>query len=121
MKWILLICFLFSYVCFSQQILTDKTFSDSQEGVTVVEFWAEWNSSNECVWLKDIEDADTYRIDLDSNAAKDNDITVLPTVIVFDDGEEVERFEGDISFSLCPDKTPKKVQKEINELVLNKF
>ena len=104
-----------------QTILTDKNFSDSQEGVTVVEFWAEWNSANECVWLKDIEDAETYRIDLDTDAAKENEITVLPTVIVFSDGEEVERFEGDISFSLCPEKTPKKVQKEINELMLNKF
>jgi len=105
----------------AQEVLTDKTFSESQEGVTVVEFWAEWNSANECVWLKDIEDADVYRIDLDTNAASENEVTVLPTVIVFSDGEEIERFEGDISFSLCPEKTPKKVQKEINELMLNKF
>ena len=102
-------------------MLTDEDFGDSQEGVTVVEFWAKWNSANECTWLKDIEDADTYRIDLDSEAARENEITVLPTVIVFSDGEEIERFEGDISFSLCPEKTPKKVQKEINELMLNKF
>ena len=108
-------------MCFGQQMLTDKTFSDSQEGVTVVEFWANWNSANECVWLENIEDAEVYRIDLDTDAAKENKITVLPTVIVFDDGEEVERYEGDISFSLCPDKTPKKVQKEINELILDKF
>mgnify|MGYP003136711737 CR=1 FL=1 len=105
----------------AQTVLTDKTFSDSQEGVTVVEFWADWNKANECVWLEDIEDAETYRIDLNTNAAKENEITVLPTVIVFNDGEEVERFEGDISFSLCPEKTPKRVQKEINELMLNKF
>jgi len=121
MKWILIICLMFSYMCFGQQMLTDKTFSDSQEGVTVVEFWANWNSANECVWLESIEDAEVYRIDLDTDAAKENKITVLPTVIVFDDGEEVERYEGDISFSLCPDKTPKKVQKEINELILDKF
>ena len=105
----------------AQTVLTDKNFSDSQEGVTVVEFWASWNSANECTWLKDIEDADVYRIDLDTDAAVENKITVLPTVIVFSDGEEIERFEGDISFSLCPEKTPKKEQKEINELMLNKF
>ena len=121
MKWIILICLMFCYICTGQQMLTDKTFSDSQEGVAVVEFWADWNAKNECTWLEDIEDADVYRIDLNTNAAKENKITVLPTVIVFDDGEEVERFEGDISFSLCPDKTPKKVQKEINELILDKF
>ena len=105
----------------AQTILTDNDFDNSQEGVTVVEFWAEWNSANECVWLKDIEDAEVYRIDLDTDAAKDNKITVLPTIIIFNDGEEVERFEGDISFSLCSETTPKKVQKEINELMVNKF
>lgn len=105
----------------AQTVLTDKNFDDSQIGVTVVEFWADWNSSNECTWLEDIEDAEVYRIDLDTGAAKDNDITVLPTIIIFNDGEEVKRFEGDISFSLCPEETPKKVKKEIEKLMLNKF
>tara|TARA_R110000744_G_scaffold155686_4_gene271154 strand:- start:1067 stop:1432 length:366 start_codon:yes stop_codon:yes gene_type:complete len=121
MKQLLILFLIIGATMNAQTILTDKNFDDSQEGVTVVEFWAEWNSANECVWLENIEDAETYRIDLNTNAATDNEITVLPTVIVFNDGEEVERFEGDISFSLDPDKTFKKVQKEINELMLNKF
>ena len=121
MRWITIIFLLIGVSINAQTILTDKNFSDSQEGVTVVEFWAEWNASNECKWLVDIEDAEVYRIDLDTDAAVENKITVLPTVIVFSDGEEIERFEGDISFSLCPEKTPRKVQKEINELMVNKF
>lgn len=121
MKWILIIFLLLTTIVNSQIILTDKNFNNSQEGVTVVEFWAKWNAVNECIWLEDIEDAEIYRIDLNTDAAKDNKITVLPTVIVFNDGEEIERFEGDISFSLCPDKTSKKVQKQINELMLDKF
>ena len=46
MKWIVLICLMFCYICTGQQMLTDKTFSDSQEGVAVVEFWADWNAKN---------------------------------------------------------------------------
>ena len=120
MKWLIVI-FLFSLTVGAQTILTDKNFDNSQVGVTIVEFWAEWNSKNECIWLEDIEDAEAYRIDLNTSAAKDNDITVLPTVIIYNDGEEVKRYEGDISFSLCPETTPKKVQKEIEKLMLNKF
>ena len=105
----------------AQIVLTDKTFNNSQVGVTVVEFWADWNSKNECAWLENLEEAEVYRVDLNTDAAKKNKITVLPTVIVFNDGEEIERFEGDISFSLCPESTPKKVQKQINELMLDKF
>ena len=121
MKWIVLICLMFCYICTGQQMLTDKTFSDSQEGVAVVEFWADWNAKNECKWLADIVDAELYRIDLNTDAAKKNKVTVLPTVVIFDEGEEIERFEGDITFSLCPEKTPAKVQKEIDKLVANKF
>jgi|TARA_R100000084_G_C4652089_1_gene150413 thiol-disulfide isomerase/thioredoxin len=122
MKWLLVtLLFCLSAVCNGQQMLTDKDFDMSQEGVTVVEFWADWNSKNECVWLEDIADAEVYRVDLNTDAAKKNKVTVLPTVVIFDEGEEIERFEGDITFSLCPEKTPAKVQKEIDKLVANKF
>ena len=121
MRWITVIFLMIGTSISAQTVLTDKHFDDSQIGVTVVEFWASWNSANECVWLEDIEDAEIYRIDLDTDAAKDNKITVLPTIIIFNDGEEMERFEGDISFSLCSETTPKKVQKEIDELIVNKF
>tara|TARA_R110002020_G_scaffold4711_9_gene20522 strand:+ start:4984 stop:5349 length:366 start_codon:yes stop_codon:yes gene_type:complete len=121
MKWLIVIFIMIGATIDAQTILTDKNFDNSQIGVTVVEFWADWNSKNECTWLENIEDAEVYRIDLNTDAAKDNKITVLPTVIVFNDGEEIKRFEGDISFSLCLEETPKKVQKQINELMLDKF
>ena len=44
MKWLLVtLLFCLSAVCNGQQMLTDKDFDMSQEGVTVVEFWADWN------------------------------------------------------------------------------
>ena len=115
----ILICL--TALCSGQIMLTDKNFNMTQEGVTVVEFWADWNAKNECTWLAEIADAELYRMDLNSDAAKKCKITVLPTVLIFDEGEEVGRFEGDITFSLCPEKTPGLVQKKIDKLMVNKF
>ena len=105
----------------AQTMLTDKDFDLTQEGVTVVEFWADWNSKNECTWLADLVDAELYRIDLNTSAAKEYGVKVLPTILIFDEGDEVGRFEGDITFSLCPEKTPLQVQKKIDKLMVNKF
>ena len=94
-----------------------KDFNKTKSGISIVEFWADWNKKNECNWIAGILNAQSYRIDLDSQAALDHDITVLPTVIVFNNGQEIKRFEGNISFKLCPKRTPKKIQKEIDKLV----
>ena len=46
-------------------------------------------------------------------------VTCIPTVIIFESGEEKERFKANIMFQLDADK--KIVQNSINNLVLNKF
>jgi len=107
----------FTIHCGGQTIVNDKTFHVTKKGVSVVEFWADWNKSNECNWIADILNAKSYRINLESQAASDYNISVLPTVIVFNNGQEVKRFEGNISFKLCPKRTPKKIQKEINNII----
>ena len=117
----IILLILVSITCNGQVLITDKTFNKSQSGITVVEFWSEWNKENECFWLEEISNAKTYRIDLESETAENYEIKVLPTLIVFNNGEEVERFEGNISFQLCPRRTPKKVQKVIDGLMINKF
>ena len=73
---IIVMVIVFGGTCNAQTMLNDKTFYKSQEGLTIVEFWAEWNKDNECVWIKDIEDATYYRINLDSDAAKNYEIKV---------------------------------------------
>ena len=118
---VIILLILVSITCNGQVLITDKTFNKSQSGITVVEFWSEWNKENECFWLEEISNAKTYRIDLESETAENYEIKVLPTLIVFNNGEEVERFEGNISFQLCPRRTPKKVQKVIDGLMINKF
>ena len=106
----------FSITCNSQTTVNDKTFNTTQTGISIVEFCAEWNEANQCNWIKDIVNAKSYRIDLESQTAKDYKIKVLPTLIVFNDGEEIKRFEGNISFKICPKRTPKKIQKLVNNL-----
>ena len=118
---IIVMVIVFGSTCNAQTLLNDKTFYKSQEGLTIVEFWAEWNKNNECVWIKDIEDATYYRINLDSDAAKNYEIKVLPTLIVFNNGEEIKRFEGNLSFKLCPKSTPKKVKKIVKKVLISKI
>tara|TARA_R100001440_G_scaffold64902_1_gene85638 strand:- start:797 stop:1192 length:396 start_codon:yes stop_codon:yes gene_type:complete len=112
---------LLSFSSEAQTIVNDKTFNKTKYGISVVEFWSDWNKENECFWIDEIKDAKPFRIDLETQTAEDFDIKVLPTIIVFNNGEEVDRFEGNISFELCPKRTPKKVQKIIDELMINKF
>ena len=105
----------------AQTIVTDKNFSKTNQGITLVEFWAEWNKDNECKWITSIDNTKSFRINLESETAKEYDISVLPTIIVFNNGEEIKRFEGDLSFKLCPKRTPKKIKKVVEKLLINKF
>ena len=75
----------------------------------------------ECDWINKIEKLTYYRINLDSEAAKNYEIKVLPTLIVFNNGEEIERFEGNLSFKLCPKSTPKRVKKIVKKVLISKI
>lgn len=101
----------------AQATLVDDNYKKINNGTSVVEFWAPWNEANMCSsWMVDITGATYYIMSVESQTAKDLKIKVLPTLIVFNDGMEVARFEGNIKFQLCPKRTPKKVQGAINEL-----
>jgi len=49
------------------------------------------------------------------NKIKKNKIKVLPTIIIFKDGEEIYRFEADLSFKMVA--TREELQEYINELI----
>ena len=44
---------------------------------------------------------------------------VVPTIIILDDGEEVKRFQADISFKFSA--TREEVQEEINNQLMSDF
>ena len=89
--------------------------------IQVIHFNANWNASNDVKWVNDLTDCKLKNIDIatDIQAATDHKITVVPTILVLIDGEEEERYEADISFSM--QATKKEVQEVIDEIVMDQF
>ena len=104
--------------------LTDENFDRATgRGLVVVEFWAGWNEANKVTLLDewDTFDAKVYRVNIESypDIQKDNGVVVLPTIIFYDDGEEVERLQGDMSFTLKV--TTKQLDDIVEEILSSKF
>ena len=88
----------------------------------VIQFNAGWNSANEVPWVMDLEDCNTYAyVDIaqDTEAQTKHKIAVIPTVIIFKDGEEVARFQADLSFKMVA--TREEVQDEIDNILMSDF
>lgn len=88
--------------------------------IQVIHFNADFNSSNDVVWFSKLKECDkqTLLIEEDNNQTK-YEIAIVPTIVVFDDGEEVKRFQADISFKMVA--TREDVQEYIEELIISKF
>ena len=104
--------------------LTDENFSKATaRGLVVVEFYATWNEANKVVILDtwDTFDAKVYRLNIDSypKIQSENEVVILPTIIFYDEGEEVKRLQGDMSFSLKV--TTKELDEIIEEILGSKF
>ena len=90
--------------------------------ITVKHFNAEWNKANSADWFMDLEDCNTKSyvdIGKDPDAQKKYKIAVVPTIIIFKDGEEVARFQADLSFKMVA--TKEEVQEEIDEQLMSDF
>ena len=107
--------FLFlSSLAYSQTIINADEFKKI-DGIVLIEFWADWNKSNECKWVKNINGIDSYRMTICSSVAKDLDIKVIPTLVLYDKKQPVGIWEADISFTLS-DQIEENVQEAINKL-----
>ena len=117
---IFLLLTLFLTKCEAQEFVTSNDFSNIvAKDIVVVEFYADWNSSNAAKYkLNDcsyyIEDISKY-MDLQSKF----NVTAIPTLIIFENGEEKSRFVPNVMFQLEVDS--KTVQKNIDKLMLAKF
>ena len=104
--------------------LTDENFDRATgRGIVAVEFWATWNETNKVTLLDDWDtfDAKVYRVNIDlyPKIQAENSVVILPTIIFYDEGEEVKRLQGDMSFSL---KTSiKELDDIIEEILGSKF
>ena len=107
-KYILILLILFSNNVFSQ--------------ITVTHFNAEWNEANSVEWFMGLKDCNTKGytdVGKDPEAAKKYKIAVVPTIIIFKDGEEVARFQADLSFKMVA--TKEEVQEEIDNQLMSDF
>ena len=90
--------------------------------ITITQFNANWNKGNDVSWLKKLSDVDKIKyIDIAENtkAQSKHEIVVVPTIVIFKDGEEVKRFQADISFTMKA--TREEVQEYIDELLMEDF
>ena len=105
--YILLGLFFFFYgACYSQ--------------VSVVHFNSEWNADNnfDITVLKDC-DIDSVVICHNPELQEKHKIKSVPTIIVFDEEQEIVRFEGNIMMQL--EATKNDIQEEIKKIYLAKF
>ena len=90
--------------------------------IEVKQFNAGWNNANDVPWVMDLEDCKTIGYtDIAANASAQTEykIAVVPTIIIFKDGEEVARFQADLSFKMLA--TREEVQEEINNQLMSDF
>lgn len=93
----------------------------SDSGICVVEFNASFNASNAVPWVENISDCKNYRIDIveQPDLQKQHKIVVVPTIVVFNDGEEEARFQANIMMQL--EATEEDVQEAVDDIIMNSF
>jgi len=89
--------------------------------IVVTHFNAEWNNPNKVKFIGELTDCEIVYVDI-AVAPKlqaKHEIIVVPTVVIFKDGEEVKRWQADISFAMKA--TRKDMQEYIDELLMEDF
>jgi len=106
----------------SQSVSLDS-FQDIQlmknEFCAVIEVNASWNWANK-IPLEKLEKCYTGYVDIANKnigavIQKEWDITVVPTIIIFEYGVEVKRFEADLSMKFREDEILNSIRKEIGQ------
>ena len=88
--------------------------------IKAIHFNAEWNKDNNVAWFEKLSDVKKEHMDIGSGDCQAKyKIAVVPTIIIFKDGEEVARFQADLSFKLLA--TRKEIQEEIDEQLMSDF
>ena len=90
--------------------------------INITHFNASWNKANDVDWFMDLKDVRTVGyIDIatDTEEQLKHKIAVVPTIIILKDGEEVARFQADLSFKMLA--TREEVQEEIDNQLMSDF
>ena len=97
----------------------------SQDECVIVQVNADWNAKasmdlgrlKNCKWFNASIDDKEYGAVL----ADEWKIKSVPTIIMFEYGKEIKRFEAGLSFDLDEDKIKKEINKQIDEIMLRRF
>ena len=97
----------------------------SQDECVVVQINADWNLSAN-VDLSKLKNCSVFNASIDdpnygAAIAKEWVVKSVPTIIMFEYGKEIKRFEAGLSFQLDKDTILKKINNEIDDIQLRKF
>ena len=89
--------------------------------IVVTHFNAEWNDPNKVAYIGKLTDCEIVYVDIAKSPKlqEKHEIIIVPTVVIFKDGDEIKRFQADISFSMKA--TRKDMQGVIDELLMSDF
>ena len=92
-----------------------------QSQITIKHFNAAWNNSNNVTWLDKLSDCNVkyYDISKSPDLQKKYKVVVVPTIVLFLDGDEIKRYQADISFKMPA--TKEDVQEAIDEAIMGGF
>ena len=124
-NYLYVLMMIFMFICgtaLSQDFATADNFKNKiAKDIVAIEFWADWNKMNQFNELNKLKGCNVYRLDimLYMDIQMEYNVTAIPTVIIFDNGVEKERFNPNVMFKLDADK--KTVQHSDDTITLNKF
>lgn len=95
--------------------------TNSFSQVVVKHFNASWNNANKVTWLGKLSDCSVKYYDLTKypKLKTKYKIVVLPTIIVFVDGEETKRYQANIMMQV--DVKREELQEFIDESIMSNF
>ena len=97
----------------------------SKNQCVVIQVNADWNARasidlgkmKNCVWFNASIDNKEYGAVI----ASEWKIASVPTIIMFEKGKEIKRFEAGLSFALNADDIKKEIKNEIDAIMLRRF
>ena len=97
----------------------------SQNVCVVIQVNADWNKGSS-IDLGHMDNCQWFHASIDNKEygaiiAKEWNIRSVPTIIMFEKGKEIQRFEAGLSFTLDPGEIKRKIKKEIDNIMLRRF
>jgi len=128
MRWL----FLVGLCCSSPLLYGQSTLENleqvqflSQNICVVVQVNADWNKSSS-MHLGHLDNCQWFNASIDNKEygaiiASEWNIKSVPTIIMFEKGKEIKRFEAGLSFRIDEDEIKRQIKKEIDKIMLRRF